>query len=81
MLTVWTSGVGAAALGLGPGLVAVLAWVLGLMPLEVTGASPPPPVYPDQGSGFAAYIVGGFFGLGVLIAFAVWTSRRPKRPS
>lgn len=80
MLTAWAGGLAAGALGLGPQLAAVLAWVLGLLPLEVTEASPQP-VYPEQGSGFAAYILGGFFGLGVLIAFAVWTSRRPKRPS
>jgi len=54
-----------------------VAW---LVPLVAPGASPQP-VYPDQGSGFAAYIVGGFFGLGILILFMVWTSRRPKRPS
>jgi hypothetical protein len=71
----------ATAIALRSDLAVGLAWVLGLLPLEVTGASPQPPVYPDQGSGFAAYILGGFFGLGVLIAFAVWTSRRPKRPS
>lgn len=53
---------------------------LELIPLDVPGASPKP-VYPGQSSGFAAYIVGGFFGLGVLILFAIWTSRRPKRPS
>jgi hypothetical protein len=51
-----------------------------LVPLVAPGASPKP-VYPDQGSGFAAYIVGGFFGLGILILFMIWTSRRPKRPS
>jgi hypothetical protein len=63
----------------------LLTWLLllplGLWPLEVSGASPGPQVYPDQGNGFASYIVGGFVGLGVLILFARWTSRRPKRPS
>lgn len=65
-----------------------MAWLLagwlvslGLVPLEVGGASPEPAVYPMQGNGFASYIVGGFFGLGVLILFARWTSARPKRPS
>jgi len=53
---------------------------LELLPLDVPGASPQP-VYPGQNSGVAAYIVGGFFGLGVLVLFAIWTSRRPKRPS
>ena len=63
----------------------LLTWIallpLGLSTLEVSGASPGPHVYPDQGNGFASYIVGGFVGLGVLILFARWTSRRPKRPS
>jgi hypothetical protein len=61
----------------------LLGWLLPviLWPLEVAGASPEPRVYPMQGNGFASYIVGGFFGLGVLILFARWTSRRPKRPS
>lgn len=52
-----------------------------LMALELPGRSPDPLVYPDQGSGFAAYIVGGFFGLGILVLFMIWISRRPKRPS
>ena len=55
--------------------------VTGLLPMEVAGASPGPQVYPSQGNGFASYIVGGFFGLGILVLFMVWTSRRPKRPS
>lgn len=54
-----------------------LAWVA-LVPLE---GSSPAPVYPAQSSGFAAWIVGGFFGLGILVLFMVWTSRRPRRPS
>ena len=53
-----------------------------LMPLQGPGdASPQPNVYPSQGNGFASYIVGGFLGLGILVLFARWTSRRPKRPS
>jgi hypothetical protein len=55
---------------------------LDLVPLEAPGGSSPrPAVYPSQGNGFASYIVGGFVGLGILILFARWTSRRPKRPS
>jgi hypothetical protein len=53
----------------------------GLIPLDTPGATPEPSVYPEQGNGFAAYIVGGFLGLGILILFMIWTSRRPKRPS
>ncbi len=57
--------------------VLALVGLLGLLPFDAS----PQPVYPSQGSGFAAYIVGGFFGLGILILFMIWTSRRPKRPS
>ncbi len=55
-----------------------LVWLLfgsGLVPLDI----PTDPVYPVQGNGFAAYIVGGFFGLGVLILFMIWISKKPKR--
>ena len=58
-----------------------LVRVSGLVPLDVPGASPRPEVYATQGNGFASYIVGGFFGLGILVLFMVWTSRRPRRPS
>jgi hypothetical protein len=58
----------------------VALWLV-LLPLELPGPSPQPGVYPTQSNGFAAYIVGGFVGLGILILFMVWTSRRPKRPS
>jgi len=57
-----------------------LAW-LTLMPLHVPEASPTPMDYPTQSSGFAAWILGGFFGLGILVLFMIWTSRRPKRIS
>ena len=50
------------------------AWLFSL-PLDI----PPTPVYPDRGNGFAAYILGGLFGLGVLILFMIWISRKPKR--
>lgn len=56
-------------------------WAVWLtLPLGAPTASPAP-VYPTQSSGFAAWIVGGFFGLGILVLFMIWTSRRPKRPS
>lgn len=61
-------------------LLVAVTW-LALLPLEMPGASPDPMVYPSQSSGFAAWIVGGFFGLGILVLFMIWTSRRPKRPS
>lgn len=61
-----------------------MAWLslwLTLVPLDVPRGSPGPGVYPSQGSGFADYIIGGFVGLGILVLFMIWTSRRPKRPS
>jgi hypothetical protein len=36
-------------------------------------------VYPQAAHGFAAYIVGGFVGLGVLILAMVLLSLKPKR--
>ena len=57
--------------------------VLDLSPLDVLPDLPTPTptsaVYPRQGQGFAAYIVGGFFGLGILVLAMVLLSRRPRR--
>jgi hypothetical protein len=56
--------------------------VCGLLPLDVLLGSPtatPPPVYPRQSHGFAAYILGGFFGLGILVLAMVLLNLRPKR--
>ncbi len=36
-------------------------------------------VYPQAGQGFAAYIVGGFFGLGVIVLTMILLSLQPKR--
>jgi len=55
--------------------------VLGLMPLHVLPNPPSPTptaVYPHQSQGFAAYVVGGFMGLGLLLLIMVLL-RRPKR--
>ena len=41
--------------------------------------SPSPGVFPQQSHGFAAYIVGGFIGLGVLIVAMILLSLKPKR--
>jgi hypothetical protein len=61
----------------------VLAELLVLIPLDVLPptASPtgPAPVYPRQGQGFAAYVVGGFFALGVLILAMILLGLKPKR--
>jgi hypothetical protein len=58
--------------------------VLTLIPLDVLPHLPPTPtpssgVYPQQSQGFAAYIVGGFFGLGILVLAMVLLNHRPKR--
>jgi hypothetical protein len=57
--------------------------VCGLLPLDVflgsPTATPPPAVYPRQNHGFAAYILGGFFGLGILVLAMVLLNLRPKR--
>ena len=36
-------------------------------------------MYLQQGQGFAAYVVGGFFGLGVIILAMVLLELKPKR--
>lgn len=36
------------------------------------------PTYPVRSNGFAAYIVGGFFALGLLILAMVFISLKPK---
>jgi hypothetical protein len=58
--------------------------VLTLIPLDVLPHLPPTPtppsaVYPQRSQGFAAYIVGGFFGLGILVLAMVLLNHRPKR--
>ena len=57
--------------------------VLDLSPLDMLPdlptATPTSAVYPRQSQGFAAYIVGGFFGLGILVLAMVLLSRRPRR--
>ena len=74
-------------------MIALLALLsvlpLDLIPLDALpfGAPTPSPtrpgrgplVYPEQGQGMAAYILGGFFGLGLTIAAAVLISMKPKR--
>jgi hypothetical protein len=64
--------------------VSFLGELLVLIPLDVLppSAAPSGPgsqVYPTRGQGFAAYIVGGFFGLGILILAMVLLGLKPKR--
>ena len=61
-----------------------LAELLVLIPLDVlpptaTPNGPGSEVYPTRSQGFAAYIVGGFFGLGILILAMVLIGLKPKR--
>jgi hypothetical protein len=56
--------------------------VAALMPLDVLPHPPspsPPGVYPQQGQGFAAYFVGGFMALGLLLLIMMLLRLRPKR--
>jgi hypothetical protein len=36
-------------------------------------------IYPQAGQGFAAYILGGFLGLGVIVLAMILLSLKPKR--
>ena len=54
----------------------LLLW-LTLLPFDLTLPSPKPPVYPTRGNGFAAGVLGGFFGLGIIIFALIALSRRP----
>lgn len=61
-------------------LVAGVVGLLGLVPLLAPDASPSPMVYPERSSGFAAAtLLGGFFGLGLLVLLWVLLNLKPKR--
>jgi hypothetical protein len=56
----------------------------GLVLLDVLPPSPTTTgggaeVYPQAGNGFAAYLIGGFVGLGVIIVTMILLSLKPKR--
>ena len=57
--------------------------VLVLIPMEALpqqpSPTPPAAAYPQGSQGFAAYVVGGFFGLGILVLAMVLLNHRPKR--
>ena len=60
----------------------LLVTLLTLVPLDATPVATAiqDPVSPDgRGNGFAASILGGFFGLGLIVLAAVLTSLKPKR--
>jgi hypothetical protein len=63
----------------------VLELILGLFPLDIpppdspTPGGPGAPVYPVRSNGFAAYLLGGFFALGLIILVGVLLGLKPKR--
>jgi hypothetical protein len=62
----------------------LLSELLVLIPFDVlpptaTPTAPGTGVYPGRGQGFAAYIVGGFFGLGLILLVMVLLGLKPKR--
>jgi hypothetical protein len=44
-----------------------------------TGTGAGSEVYPQASHGFAAYLIGGFFGLGLLVLAMILLNRKPKR--
>lgn len=65
-------------------MLELLTAVLALIPLEATPGVPGEGVQPvspgGRGNGFAAYILGGFFGLALLMVAMVFITKKPKRP-
>jgi hypothetical protein len=58
----------------------LLVTLLTLVPLDATPVAQEPVGPSGGGNGFAATVVlGGFFGLGLIVLAAVLTSMRPKR--
>ena len=62
----------------------MLGELLVLIPLDVLPPTATPTgsgtaVYPRQSHGFAAGLVGGFFGLGVILLAIVLLNLKPKR--
>jgi hypothetical protein len=60
----------------------LLVTLLTLVPLDATpiATAVQEPVSPGgRGNGFAASILGGFFGLGLIVLAAVFISLKPKR--
>jgi len=58
--------------------VELLVWFWSL-PLDTTPSAGAGKVYPAQGQGFAAYVIGGFFGVGILMLAMFLLSLKPKR--
>jgi hypothetical protein len=66
-----------------PAMTEFAIGLLTLLPLEVLLQPPTPTsspaVYPSGSQGFAAYIIGGFIGLSILLIAMALLNRRPKR--
>jgi hypothetical protein len=66
-----------------PAMTELVIGLLTLVPLDVLLQPPTPTssptVYPSGGRGFAAYIIGGFIGLSILLIAMALLNRRPKR--
>lgn len=60
-------------------MIDALVWLVTLIPLDVPLSPSPVPVNPTRSNGFAAGIVGGFFGLGLLVLCAILLSLKPRR--
>jgi hypothetical protein len=58
-------------------VIDLVIWTLTLIPFDVTGS--PAPVYPSRSNGLAASLVGGFFGLGIIVLAAILLSLKPRR--
>jgi hypothetical protein len=53
--------------------------LLDVVPPTPTSTGTGSAVYPQAGNGLAAYLVGGFVGLGVIILAMILLSLKPKR--
>ncbi len=57
----------------------LIVTLLTLVPLDATPGVQQPVSPTGQGNGFAASILGGFFGLALIIVAAVFISLKPRR--
>jgi hypothetical protein len=66
-----------------PAMTDLVMGLFTLVPLDVLLQAPTPTsspaVYPSGGQGFAAYIIGGFIGLSILLIAMALLNRRPRR--
>lgn len=58
-------------------MIDLVIWTLTLVPLDVTAS--PAPVYPSRSSGMAASLIGGFFGLALVVLAAILLGTKPRR--